>query len=503
MIEVDKPVTTELAKSSQKPSFGMKIMVGVGWNLTQLLAAQGTSFIVKLILARLLLPEHFGIVGMAVVFIGFFNAIGDLGLGAALIQFRQDRLQKIHLDTVFWISLFFNGILFLVIALAIAPFAAWFYDEPLLRLVIPVMGISVFLSPLSLVHRILLTRALRFKPLSLIAVTAAVVSGFFAIILALAGAGVWSIVFQSVLSALISLPLLWYATKWQPRLRYSKQAAKDVLGFGIYDALQRTSVYFSKNFDYLLVGKLLGAELLGIYTFAFLLTDTFRQQIMNALSKVMFPIYGRLQDDLVSIKRYYLEVIKFNTIFIMPFVVIFITLTQPLIYLLFGERWADSIFPIQAMAIASLIHAIGGTTDSVLKGIGRFDLNLKIFFLTTIIVDIPAYTVGTYFYGVNGIAVAIIISKFSSRVVYQYHIRKLINVSEVDIFHAVKLVILVGGTSTLLLFGLTSYIDIDTYFLLFLIVGLYFTFYFCVIILLMKKDFYQLVTKYRKIRLTA
>ena len=414
-----------------------KISSGIGWTFTQLIVDSVFGLVVKLILARLLIPEHFGIVGMAIVFTGLISTINELGMASALIQFKQENLRRIHYDTVFWLSILFSLTTFVLLVVVIGPFAAWFYDEPILTLVISVIGISVFLNPLNLVHRVQLTRDLRFKALSIIASTASIAGGVGAITLALLGAGVWSIVAQGIIATLVSIPLMWRTTRWLPRFKFSKHALKDVIGFGVYDTFLRALVFLTKNIDYLLIGWLLGAKLLGIYTLAFLLTDTFRQKIMAVLNKVMFPVYSQLQDDLYAVKNYYLQVIKYNTLIITPIMLILILFADPIILWFFGDEWQQAIFPAQVMAVAAIIHAIGGTNSAVLKGIGRIDLDFKLYILKTTFITIPAFTVGIYFYGIYGAAIAVIIHKLGARLVYQYYMKKLIKVYEWDIARAI------------------------------------------------------------------
>ncbi len=420
----------------EENSLNDDILTGTGWVSFQLMSSQGTRILVKLILARLLVPGYFGIVGMAVVFTGLFEAIGDLGLAAALTQFKKERLTRIHLDTAFWLSVLFSGLIFLILTFGIAPFAVWFYGEPSLQSVIPVLGLSVLLSPLSLIHRILLIRELNFKPLSLMDVGASFGSGIIAVLLALGGAGVWSIVSHNILSFALAVPVFWWVTPWRPRLNFSGKAFSEILGLGIYESLKRILLFLTKNFDYLVVGKLLGAEMLGFYTLAFIFTDTFRQRIMSILNKVMFPVYSRLENDMSAIKAYYLRVIKYNTLIITPIMLYLVFFADPLIPYLVGATWGPMIFPVRAMAVACIIHTIGGTTDSLLKGIGRFDLNFKVYLINTFLVTIPAFVIGINFWGINGAALAVVIYKISSRIIYQYYIRKYVRVYETDILRA-------------------------------------------------------------------
>lgn len=403
-----------------------------------LLAARGMGYIVQLILARLLLPQAFGLIGMATVFTSLIGTIGDLGLAAALIQLKQERISGVHYDTAFWLSLLFNSVVFLIFATAIGPLAAAFYAQPLLNSVVPILGLTECIRSLGIVPRIRLTRGLQFRTLTLVETAASVAGGISAVALAISGAGVWSIVAQGLIAAVIQLPVLWQVTGWRPRMTFSRRALSDVFGFSVFDVLQRTVNYLTNNVDYLLVGKLLGAEPLGVYTLAFMMTDTFRQQIMAVSNRVMFPVYGRLQDDAVAIRGYYLKAIRYNSLLVTLAMLVLAGFARPLISVVLGTRWESAAFPIQAIAIASTIHAIGGTSESVLRGIGRVRLNFRLSLAKTVAVTIPAFAIFIYYLGINGAAMAVVIHKSVSRLMYQYYMRKLIGVTERDIFRAIR-----------------------------------------------------------------
>jgi teichuronic acid exporter len=485
---------TRTTESPEQIDLGIKIISGAAWNSVQLLAGKGFSYLVNLILVKMLLPEHFGIIGMAIVFTGLISAIGDLGLAAALIQYKKDRLLDSHFVTAFWVSLIFNLTIFILLISIIGPFAAWFYGEPILRLVIPVISTSTFLSSLTLIHRIILTRELQFRKLSIIDLFSSIIAGTGAILLAITGAGVWSIAFQSVIMTVVSIPLLWFSNRWLPKLKFSKSALSDIIGFGIYDAVSRTFVYLTKNVDFLLIGKFLGAESVGYYAFAFTLTNLFRQQIMSVMNKIMFPVYGQLQDSLLTVKLYYLKVVRFNTLVIMPVMVILIALIEPIIKLIFGERWILATFPVQAMAIATIIHTIGGTTDSVFKGIGRIDLNVKLLLTRTTLISVPGLIIGLYFYGINGAAVAIIVSKVVTRFMYQSYMKKLIGVTEREILQSL-IPAFCGVIATLPVLGsYFLFLDQDNLLILLGVIALVCVSYLLTILMFIKSDIRQLST---------
>ncbi len=480
------------------PPLGGKIMDAAIWNTFQLIAARGAALLVQLILARILLPEHFGIVGMAAVFIDIIGAVGDLGLAAALIQYKKEKLTQEHLNTAFWASLGFNGLIFLFFALVVGPFAAWFYGEPLLQVIVPIAGAENLLRSFGLIQRVILTRELRFKPIGIVEASSSILSGIIAIGAALAGAGVWSLVIKDLGFVGISLPLLWLTVKWRPRFSFSRTALNDILGAGIYDALQRLFLFTMKNIDYLLVGKFLGAELLGIYTLAFVLADSFRLQVWAILNKVMFPIYSQVQDDLSRVKDYYLKIIKYNTMAVTPIMLTFIFFAEPLIRTFFGEKWLLAIFPLQVMAFSAFVVTLSGTAVAVLKGLGKFDVSFRLTILNALLISIPAFTIGIYFFGINGAAFAVLVHQTSSQILLQLQMRKLVGVTEKEIVEAVKIPIY-GALASMPFIALAHYLfqDLDLLALLASVSGVALA-YGLTVFLLNKTEFiwlYQMISR--------
>ncbi len=433
---------------SRKNSLRQKILSGAGWNFFHLIAAQGIKFLVKLILARLLLPEHFGIVGMAVIITSLLEIFGDFGFTAALVQFSHKDLRKIHLDTAFWLSLLINGAIYSLLFFFITPLGAWFFQEPLLNSVIPVLGISICLSPLSLIHRVLLTRELRFKPLSLTESTASLASGIIAVLLALSDAGIWSLVLHTLLSTALAVPVFWFLVEWRPRFMFSREASKEILNFGVFFAAQRGLIFGTKYLDFIIIGKLVGAEALGAYTLAFLLTRKIRRHIISVLEKVMFPVYGRIKHEPARIKKYYLLTVKYYTLFIFPYLAILFFHAPVLVESLFGEIWLDAGLTVRLLCLAVAIEVTGGHPNSILKGMGMAKLGFKIYFLLTVFIALPGMTAGAYYFGLEGVAAVVVVYQFCARIIFHYYLKKIINVNLMNIFYAV-----LPGLSCIIIFS--------------------------------------------------
>lgn len=395
------------------------VILGVFWNTIQMVVNLAFSFIIRLILAKLLFPEQFGLIGMAAVFIGLIEVFNDLGIGAALIQRKQEKLQEVHFHTAFWTGLGWSIGVFLIMSLAAAPLAAIFYDEPLLEKIIPIMSLGILASPFNLVQNAQLTKQMDFKKIALIKNASSIFAGILALSLALLGAGVWSLVFNSVTALLIAVPLYFIATNWRPKLIWNKEAFHDIFGFGLYTTGTNFVNYLINNIDYLLIGKLINAEALGAYTFAFVLTNTLRIKIMGVFNKVMYPLYGKKQSDPESLKRYYLKVVSYNSIAIYPFMVFMFALAEPFILDFFGNKWVDAIRPLQILSLSVMVHMLVNSNTSLIRGMGRPDLEMKLQIFKSVLF-LPVLAVGIHYYGINGAAWAVLINKILIVIIAQY-----------------------------------------------------------------------------------
>lgn len=397
------------------------------------------SFIIKIILARILFPEEFGLVGMAVVFISFVEISNDIGIGAALIQRKDEDLRNEHFHTAFWTGIIWSILVFGLIIIFVSPFAAKFYNEPFLKKIIPVLSIGILSGPINLVHNAQLTRAMNFKKLAFINNFSSIFSGTLSLGLAYFGAGIWSLVFNSVSTFIIAMPLYFHATKWYPKMIWNRDAFNEVFGFGMFTTGTNFLNNLMNKLDYLLIGKLVSASALGNYTLAFVLTDTFRSQLMGIMGKVMYPVYGKLQDDKLSIKKYYKNVVKYNSILVFPIMLILFFNSKELILSFFGEKWVDSILPLKILSISVIFHMMVNSNTVVIRGMGKPRLEMKIQFWKSILLYVPLISIGVYFYGIVGASLAYLTIKILSIFIVQFYMKKLIEYSYSDLFHAVKI----------------------------------------------------------------
>jgi len=414
------------------------ILSGVFWNSLQVLVNKSFGFVIKVVLARILFPEEFGIVGMALVFTSFVEVFNDLGFGAALIQKKDSKLSPAHFHTAFWTGIGWSLIMFLSMVFLISPLAAQFYNQQVLESIIPVLSLGILSSPVNLVQKAILLRNLDFKKVAFIENTSAIVSGILSLILAFAGMGVWSLVFNSLATFVIAIPLYLKATTWVPRMIWTQDAFKDIFGFGIYTTGTNLANNLINKADYLLIGKLMTASALGAYTLAFVLTDTFRSQLMSIMNKVMYPIYGKAQDDQPTMKRYYLNVVKYNSLIINPIMGILFVLSDPIIVDFFGLKWNETIIPLRIISLSVIFHMMVNSNTVLIRGMGKVKLEFMIQLFKALFLFLPAITFGVYYYGIIGAAYAILFNKIISVFIAQIYLKKLVDITYKDLFDSLK-----------------------------------------------------------------
>jgi len=446
-----------------------KIFGGVVWNTGGLLLDNGLSMAVKLILARLLLPEEFGIIGFATVFMGMIQAFSDLGMSDALIQRNEKYLKLIDYDTAFWAGLIWGLFLAVVLSLVVSPIAARFFNENLLNTIIPVLSISLILKSLTAVHIVNITRELDFKRIVLPRNISRIAASAIAIVMAVLGFGVWSLVFQRVLSDLFLSIIYLFVSPWRPKMRFNTASFKKIFSFGIYTTGTQFFNYLTGNIDYLLIGKLLGAHQLGIYTLAYNMTYIVRGQIMSVVNKVFYPVYSKIQDNLALVKQDYLKVIKYNCRVIYPLMVGLIFLANPLVLIGLGEKWSESIIPMQIMAGAGLVHLLTSSNTVLLRGLGKPKLEMILSIVKTLGINVPFIVLGTIYYGIIGASVGLLISKIVIFFINSITLKRIAGIGYWEILDNAGSLFAISLITIILFFFISDYIILTVLYSIYLL----------------------------------
>ncbi len=352
-----------------------KTVKALNWTFGVQILRQASQFIITAILARLLAPEDFGLVGMATVFTGFISMLNESGVSGAIIQ-KQDITDE-HLSSVFWINIavgvFCTAALWLV-----APLIAAFYSKPDLVIILQVSSVNFILASVSIVHRAVLQKELEFKKLSLIEALSIVIGGAAGIASALYGSGAFSLVYQLIVFTVVNSALTWVYSTWRPRLRISKKGLADIVEYSMNITGTNVMVYFARNIDYLLIGRFLGVEALGYYTLAYKLMIYPLQNITWTLQKVMFPALAKIQNDLKKIGQSYRTMIKMISFVTFPMMFGLFALTEEFISLVYGPKWLPAVPVIKIFCICGLLQTVLSTAGTVYQSLGKSRLQLKI-----------------------------------------------------------------------------------------------------------------------------
>jgi len=400
-----------------------QVIKGMSWQAFAEIAAQIIRTITTIVLARILFPEDFGLVAMAGVFTGFASTINEIGLSAAIIQ--RKKVSEAQKSSAFWLNLGEGVVIFLIMA-AISGFIARFYHEDVLKLIVIVSSTSFIISSLGTIHRALLMRKLLFKQLSIRNILGIFIYGASAISLGLIGYGYWSLIFAGLIGSLYSSMSLWFIIKWRPKLIFKWESIKQLMRFGFSYFGSKIFNYITTNVDNLLIGRLLGASSLGIYSISYRLALAPAQKVSSVISNVTFPAYSKIQDQKDRFLAAFLKVSR-NIEFISYPLLFGLFATAPeFIKVVYSERWVEAIIPLQILCLAGAMKIIGTTYSSVLLAKGKTNLIFRISIFRTIFTLLAVFA-GIKLGGIIGAAAAMSIIFFIFVLIFLFITTRLIN----------------------------------------------------------------------------
>ena len=334
-----------------------KTLTGLFWTFTEVISNQGIQFLIQIFLARLILPEEFGLIGMITVFIAISNSIIDSGFSNALI--REKEVNQNDYSTVFYFNLI-TAIVIYVILYFSSPMISVFFAQPKLSLILRVLAITIIINAFGIIPRAILTRKINFKAQMIINISSSLVSGFIAIILAYKGFGIWSLVFRTIIMQFMQALMLSIVNKWRPSLVFSKNSFEKLFGFGWKLLVSGLIDTIYNNLYYMVIGKMYSASDLGYYTNAQKLRDIAATSISTAVQKVSYPVLSCMQNEEEVLKNMYKKIIKSSVYITFPVMFGLAIVARPLILILFGDNWSKSIIYFQILCLAgmllSLIH---------------------------------------------------------------------------------------------------------------------------------------------------
>lgn len=356
-------------------SLTKKTIKGLSWSSLSQIFRQATQFVITAILARLLIPEDFGLLGMVIVFSTFARIFVETGISEALIQ--KESVTDKHFYSAFWVNLAL-AVIMMFLFILVAPIISGFYETEALKPIIIAMSINIVIVACSVIPRTLLERDMHFDKIAFADMGAVILGGGVAICMAFSGYGVWSLVFNLIVTALSSTVFLWKLAEWRPRFTFSIQAIKDVFKFSTHLISFNVINYFEDNLDYLLIGKFFGAEALGYYTLAYKLMLVPLRNISQAIARVMFPALSKIQKNLNKVRNAYLKMIKVISLVAFPMMCVLFAVSTQFILVVYGEQWTPVIRLLQILCFCGMAKAISTTAGSIILSQGRSDLQLKL-----------------------------------------------------------------------------------------------------------------------------
>jgi O-antigen/teichoic acid export membrane protein len=461
--------------TNSSPDLAQQTLKGVFWSYSTFLGGKVLTFLSTIILARLLLPEQFGLIGYCLITIQYLDILNSAGIDNSLIARRENVEEAANAAFVANILL---GFISFGLAWVIAPFAAVFFKTQELVPILRLMGLSLPLSGLGMVPDTLLQRHLRFRTRMLPEISKNLIKGLVSVILAWMGMGVWSLVWGQLAGTFIATVLAWILAGWRPTWRFDAKVTFEIATYGFHIMLLEIAGAFRSNVDYLLVGRILGAAALGYYTMSYRIPELLIRSVNVVVGRVSLPVMSIAQRDREQLRSFYFGYLRSLSMIIFP-VAVGLALTAPTFIPLFlSKKWSPAVIPTMLISLALGIAAMGFIPGVLYKATGRPELlsRLNIF-------KVPLAFVALWYstrWGINGVAAGqIAISIFSlfldtlvANYVMRYSTKDLIGAlaptfwSALGMALALLVVIRVLPFSGILAFSLLVFTGVLSYFIL-------------------------------------
>ena len=370
---------TDNTRHGRNPTSGQDLIThavqGVFWTGGGQVIRQVTGILATIILARTLLPEDFGLLGMAMVFVGFSQLFSDFGIGSAIVQ--KSEVNQLELASSFWA----NTLVGLVIALllvACAPLIAEFYGNERISPVLMVLAFSLLLSALTTVPRAILYRTMEFPAVAKAQVGGSLCGAATAILMALNGYGVWSLVAQPIVGNLVNLIISWRLSRWLPSMTYAWHSIRDLVHFSGGVLGSSIITYATRNLDDLLIGKFLGSTPLGYYSFAYKLMLFPISQVSSVIVKVMFPTLSNLKDDLPRFRHVYLKSIGAISFITFPMMFGLFAVAEEFVLLVLGDKWLPMLPVLKILCFVGMFQSVGTTVGTLYLATAKTGLLFRV-----------------------------------------------------------------------------------------------------------------------------
>ena len=413
------------------------------WRFAERCGAQGVSFVVSVVLARLLVPEVYGTIALVTVFTAILNVFVDSGLGSALVQ-KKDA-DDLDFSSVFYFNVAVCCLLYLGMFFA-APFIAEFYNRPELTPVIRVLSLTLVISGVKNVQQAYVSRTMQFKRFFFATLGGTVGAAGIGIAMAYCGFGVWALVIQQIFNATVDTVILWITVRWRPKRMFSWKRLKGLFSFGwklLVSALLDT-VY--GNLRQLIIGKMYSSADLAQYNRGRQFPDVIITNINSSIDSVLLPTMARVQEDAAQVKGMTRRAMKTSTYIMAPLMMGLAFCAQPVVRLVLTEKWLPCVPFMQIFCITYMFYPVHTANLNAIKAMGRSDLFLKLEIVKKVVGLV--LLLSTMWFGVMAMAYSLLVSTLTGMIINSWPNKRLLRYSYFeqmkDILPGILLAVLMG-----------------------------------------------------------
>lgn len=399
---------------------------GLLWSSIDKFSTLVIQFVVGIILARLLIPEDFGLIGMITILLAISQCLVNGGFYTALLQ--KKNVNNHDYSTIFFFNLGVGIALYLILYWS-STYISRFYEEPMLIDLVKVIAINIVILSTTIVHRAILARKIDFKTQAIAHITSSVIGGVIGIYCALVGYGVWALVFQYLSRSLLVAILYWVLNRWTPSLVFSKKSFQLLFSFGSKLLISELLKVFFKNLYIIIIGKIYKAEELGYFTRADLFKQVPGTLVGNILQSVTFPLMVKVIEDDDKVKDVLKRSVKLTGFVLFPVIFWLLLFAKPLIIVLLTDKWLPSVVLLQILSLDIIFHPIQYINLNFLNAKGRSDLFLKLEMTKNVLTVIVILI--TYQYGLIYMSIGYVLVSFISFFINSYYTGKFIGYTSV------------------------------------------------------------------------
>lgn len=341
---------------------------GATWLALFKIISQAFSWVITIMIARLLLPSDYGLMAMATIITGYAAYLSELGIGSAIIQ--KEKVDQNELSAIFWFTMLFS-ILLSVVCFIGAYFMAYIFNEPRIIPLTQAISVIFILEGLQIVPLNLLKKELGFKKVGLIEMIGTLVASLCMFLIAYKGGGVWTLVAGSFVLSLAKLVLVYSNVKWFPYLHFSLKDAKSYLKYGINVTIGRSFFYLFESSDKFFAGRAWQSQILGYYTFALGLAQIPTEKIVVLINQVSFPVFSKLQNDKVAFNKFYLKIVEITATLAIPIFIGGYLIGEDIIKLLLNDKWYPIISVFKYLCLTQIFTALNAINSFVHYAQGR------------------------------------------------------------------------------------------------------------------------------------